>query len=770
MKKKLTKTKAETLQILKKFQTKNICVPKFIYFSKKQFLKSKIKYLQVIKKKFKKDFIIRSSSKLEDTSLKTNAGKFQSFVVKKYEKYLVEKNILQIIQDFRRYDDQILVQDFIPQVDLSGVIFTRDINTGSPYYIINYEKSGSTNIITSGKHEETSTVLIVHRDKIHLSYKFKEFLVLIQKIEKKIRSTFLDIEFCKKNNKWYLLQCRHLPVKNKTIEDNEINKILINLEKKIIKIKCKNPTLVGNTTYLSNMADWNPAEMIGNKPKMLAISLYSNLITNEVWAIQRNNYKYLDVRPNILMFNLAGSPYIDLRTDFNSFLPSGISQKISKKIINYTLRFISKNKNLHDKVEFEVMPTCFDFYFLKRFKIKDNKYYELLRKITKDNIEKSKVILSKEINKINELNRKISFIEKLSISPIHKIFYLNQYCKEYGTLPFAGIARNAFIFTQILRSLKNLKLIRSEDISVIYQNFRTISKRINIDYRKTLSSKFEKNKFIRKYGHIRPSTYSISSLNFAEDFDSYFSKHVIKNNLYKRSIFNIDRNKEKKINNLFKSHNIKVNLNFFLKNLKFSVESREYSKFVFTRAINKIFENLIELGKEIKINRKDLEHLNYDLVLNSYSNLSTTKLKKIFKDNIKENKNSHKFLKKIRLPDFISSEKDIYIHEINNNKPSYVTNKKVMGKIIEYSKKKINNFHKKIVLIENADPGYDFIFSYNILGLVTKYGGANSHMAIRCLENNIPAIIGAGEKEYELIKKSSVIQIDCELKKFDIII
>ena len=31
----------------------------------------------------------------------------------------------------------------------------------------------------------------------------------------------------------------------------------------------------------------------------------------------------------------------------------------------------------------------------------------------------------------------------------------------------------------------------------------------------------------------------------------------------------------------------------------------------------------------------------------------------------------------------------------------------------------------KIVLIENADPGYDFIFSHKILGLVTKFGGMN---------------------------------------------
>ena len=48
--------------------------------------------------------------------------------------------------------------------------------------------------------------------------------------------------------------------------------------------------------------------------------------------------------------------------------------------------------------------------------------------------------------------------------------------------------------------------------------------------------------------------------------------------------------------------------------------------------------------------------------------------------------------------------------------------------------------------IENADPGFDFIFSHNIKGLITAFGGPNSHMSIRCNEFGIPAAIGIGEK------------------------
>ena len=67
----------------------------------------------------------------------------------------------------------------------------------------------------------------------------------------------------------------------------------------------------------------------------------------------------------------------------------------------------------------------------------------------------------------------------------------------------------------------------------------------------------------------------------------------------------------------------------------------------------------------------------------------------------------------------------------------------------------------KIVCIPSADPGYDWIFGHSIVGLITKYGGGNSHMAIRAAEFNIPAIIGLGEAKFESLASGSLLQIDC---------
>ena len=68
------------------------------------------------------------------------------------------------------------------------------------------------------------------------------------------------------------------------------------------------------------MADWNPAEMIGSKSTQLSLSLYSELITDNVWAKQREDYQYQIVSNQPLLFNLGGSAYVDLRLDLNSFL------------------------------------------------------------------------------------------------------------------------------------------------------------------------------------------------------------------------------------------------------------------------------------------------------------------------------------------------------------------------------------------------------------------------------------------------------------------
>ena len=150
--------------------------------------------------------------------------------------------------------------------------------------------------------------------------KFKKLLFTLIKLENFFDNDRLDIEFCVKKNDIYIFQCRPLKkIPSNKISDTEISEALKNITLKIQKLKKKNPFVFGKETFFSNMSDWNPAEMIGDKPTNLSMSLYSELITDTVWATQRKDYGYKNLELFPLMVNLGGSPFIDLRIDFNSF-------------------------------------------------------------------------------------------------------------------------------------------------------------------------------------------------------------------------------------------------------------------------------------------------------------------------------------------------------------------------------------------------------------------------------------------------------------------
>ena len=767
-------TKANSLVIINNFN--NNLVPEFIYFTKVKFIEKKIFYISKIKKKFENDIIIRSSALNEDSKTGSNAGAYDSFIIRKNNFDQIGNYILRMISKFKNDNDQILIQNFISNPEISGVLFTKDKTTNSHYYDINYDTSKKSNLITSGKFNPTIKSLIIYKNSKLIPTKFKKLLIVTADLEKIFKNDRLDIEFIIKNKKIYILQSRPLLASKKNIKKNKLHEIIINLEKKFQKINQKNETLYGKKTVLSNMSDWNPAEMIGKKPSRLASSLYSELITNSIWSKQRCNYGYKDVHPNKLMLNFAGSPFIDLRVDLNSFLPGELNKKTSEKLINYFIKKITKQPELHDKIEFELINTCFDFTLPKRTdlplnNIEKKKYISLLKKLTNNIINPKNETLSNEIKKIELLKDKINQISKSKLSHIQKIYYLVNDCKKYGTLPFAGIARCAFISKAILDSLKSTTLLNDVDIDNFYLNMNTISKEINAEFFKSKKKKSFKV-FIKKYGHLRPSTYSITTKNYEDNFRNYFPDRVIKNKISPKKKFNFKKKQIIEINNLFKKNKLEINFKQFLSFAKTSMEYREYSKLIFTKSIEEKKKNLKILAKNINVDFKNFEHLDIDLILKSFHHVEQKKLKKTILSDISSNQMAYKSLQSIIVPDIVSDSKDFLYHYNLNCIANYITNKITTGEIIILKKnsQNFNNLSGKIILIENADPGFDFLFSYKIKGLITKYGGSNSHMAIRCMELGLPAIIGVGDKIYDDLAKSKKVYIDCNNKKYSIIL
>lgn len=73
------------------------------------------------------------------------------------------------------------------------------------------------------------------------------------------------------------------------------------IQDKVARGMQPHPFLMGRRTVYGVMPDWNPAEIVGIRPKPLALSLYRELITDAIWAYQRHNYGYRNLRSFPLM-------------------------------------------------------------------------------------------------------------------------------------------------------------------------------------------------------------------------------------------------------------------------------------------------------------------------------------------------------------------------------------------------------------------------------------------------------------------------------------
>ena len=122
----------------------------------------------------------------------------------------------------------------------------------------------------------------------------------------------------------------------------------------------------------------------------------------------------------------------------------------------------------------------------------------------------------------------------------------------------------------------------------------------------------------------------------------------------------------------------------------------------------------------------------------------------------------HAITSAIRLPQVLFDEAGVHVVPFQVSQPNFITGLKVTADLVFLDAHQAAPVLEGcIVLIENADPGYDWIFAQRIAGLVTKYGGANSHMAIRCAEFGIPAAIGCGEQRFEAFLSASRLCLDC---------
>jgi phosphoenolpyruvate synthase/pyruvate phosphate dikinase len=758
--------------VLKRLKISNAKIPFLISFTEKDFLNRKKKILNKIAKIFKRKIAIRSSNASEDQEKKSFAGYFRSFLnINAADKNSVEKHIIQVFKSYKKYKNkknEVIIQNMVEEVNLSGVATSCDKDYFSPYFIVNFLKSRDTSKITSGNLNGSTFVFYSKSKILPRNWYLRKIIFLIRKLEK-IYGNAIDLEFAfDKNKKLNLLQVRKV-VKNKNYKNIYSNFLpsFTKLSKKIKKLKKEHYNLYGKTTMFGVMPDWNPAEIVGIKPNNLAISLYQELITDHIWAYDRKKFGYKDVTSHHLLTNFYGTPFVDVRVDFNSWMPKELNQKTSEKLVNYYLNAYKRNTELHDKIEFNIIFSCFTFSTDEKLK-KLLKYGFKKKEIKKISFELKKItnksfdILEKSLLDSDKLiNSQKSIIES-DIYEIDKIYWLIEDCKKFGTPSFASVARCAFIANDFLNSLVEKNILTKDERLLFLSSIKTVVSEMNLDLDKL--TKFE---FIKKYGHLRPSTYDINSINYEEGYNVYFAN--TKKIKRTKKTFRLKNWQKKSIKKLLKINKLNISTDKFINFIKKAVAGREKAKFYFSKNIDLVFKMLNKIGSRNNIKKKDLCYLDIKTILDFYYNLELQDIEKKLKNQIKENKESYQKNNLIKLPKNLIYKSDVFFFTEKFPKSNFVGSGDTTGNIIHIDKITDNKFENKIVCIASADPGYDYIFSRKIKGLITMFGGINSHMAIRCSELGIPAAIGVGERMFNEITNSRISRLNAISEKIDII-
>ncbi len=780
-------TKAATLERLAPLLTKSR-IPNFFSFPVGEWSNSQESILQRVTAELGSGpLIVRSSACSEDGAETALAGAYASVAnVNGGNHGEVRRAVEAVIDSYLPGPEEsaepgcageVMIQDMVTDVSMSGVLFTQDLNTGAPYYVINYDdESGSTATVTGGQRNRTLYVLRKSWRELS-SPRFRKLIEAVKEIERAVRNDCLDIEFAlNAANEVSVLQVRRI-----TTQPNWNRGVSLKIYDTLEGLREGLAERYGDNgrfgelggAVLGNMPDWNPAEMIGTTPRALAFSLYRRLITNRAWRVARKQMGYYGRTGIPLMLSLAGQPYIDVRESFRSFTPAGLDVSIREKLVAAWLSRLRENHHLHDKIEFDIAVTAFTPDFDRRVadqfpraltQRERDRFAALLRDLTNDLLTGRKAGLEQELERIAELSARHRALAARGGAPhVNMLLEVLEDAVEYGTIPFAILARHAFIATSYLRALESEGVLGAQEVGQFQRDIATVATDLIKDSNEMAHGEMTKAEFLERYGHLRPGTYDILSLRYdqrATDFSAMTDRRM---NVGQGSALELSGSGRRAIDNLLGKHGIEVNAERLLEYCRTAIQGRELAKFVFTRNVSDGLEVIAALGERYGLSREELSYVSVEEFIQAFVEPRRRSIESSLREFSERGREAHAVTNAVRLPFLVTRLSDLVIIPLVVEQPNFITRGKTEGLVVPLrgSDSDPSLVDDRVVAIESADPGFDWIFTRPIRGLITKFGGANSHMAIRCAEFGLPAAIGCGEQIFEKVVSGRTVELNC---------
>lgn len=716
-------------------------------------------------------WIVRSSCRREDGEGLSNAGAFLS--VPHVGRAGLARAVEAVIASYgdAADDDEVLIQPMLGGVVRSGVAFSHDPNTCAPYRVVNWSETSDPASITGGQGGRTWQGAA--GSPLPPPPALAGVVALLDELLRLFGGTPVDCEFAVTREAdaecLWLLQARPLVMPARPEATTDQTRRLELIAAKVARGMRPHPFLMGHRTVYGVMPDWNPAEIIGVRPKPLALSLYRDLVTDSIWAYQRHNYGYRNLRSFPLMPHFFGLPYIDVRLSFNSFIPADLDDGLAARLVDHYIDRLLAEPTLHDKVEFEIVFSCYTLDLPGRLERlteagfspqEQGAIADSLRRLTNRIVHPREGLWRADSVKLDILDARRETLLASDADPLERIYWLLEDAKRYGTLPFAGLARAGFVAVQMLRSLVAVGIFSETDYDAFMASLSTVSGQLARD-----RAMLDQSTFLSRYGHLRPGTYDILSPRYDEAPDLYFDWSQRPAAPEPSRPFSLTLPQLRDISRLLEAHGLHPDGIGLFDFLQAGIELRELAKFHFTRNLSDALSLAAACGEQWGFGKDDMAYC--DIAALQELHVAAADPRAMLARSIEQGKARHAETLAIALPPVIASPDDVWAFEWPESAPNFVTQNQVTAPVADAADR--DRLAGAIVCLPNADPGYDWLFAYPIAGLVTAWGGVNSHMAIRAGELGLPAVIGAGEMLYRRWSRARRLHLDCAGRRVEVL-
>lgn len=691
---------------------------------------------------------VRSSAINEDSNDASFAGMYQTYlevspniisINRAIQKILRNKNskkkIISYYSKTRGIETSknkkigIVIQEMISSPDFSGVIFSHDPRELDCYYALSVTTGLGENIVSGlvqGEYYRIFRLIDIREIKeCWLSKLIKSFRI----IEEFYENTSLDVEFAVKNGQLFILQCRPITTNHSCKIDQ---KTTLDLENKIHTLQSEIHSL-HTGDILGDMIDINPRELLGEKPTSLDISIFRNLFADTVVEKVRYEMGYHPLFSGLLRV-IGQKPYVSLKASAFSLRPRGISITTYTKIVDCYINTILRNPELQTSVEFDVYAMRSGEKLVNIVDSLGNQVSEREKKIIYESFEKIDSIIeevtqkwSSDLNdKITDYSLKIENENSLNLDELLNLTRL-------GTEWFVKVARLAFYWKNRFE-----EKYPKEDLNDLLAGCITsVSSRMRQDLYLYYQKQISRKQIIDSYGHLRPGQFKVFGESYKDDPDYYLFKMV---------------SSQSERENITKQNKFKDNNEF--KNTVIFLQAREEIKFLFMKAFDMFSRRLKKVLSHLSISKEEAGMLTLD------------DLKIILKNESYSFERKPSNYEAVILPEvIIPSLLNLKFIRFTSSKATYITKKRVKSDIVVINSLNLkttqSNLKGKLVVIPNADPGFDFLFHSGIKGLITRSGGPASHMCIRSIELGVPSCIGCGEDIFTKLVQVNNAVLDC---------